>query len=94
MGSQERRSGLSAEKQEEMYDMVKDTHTHLFGHKGSTGKLRQFEDKDDKLERMVGENTKSILGIKKIIWKAIGAGIIVSPLVTSLIIFGIKEIVV
>jgi len=63
--AEERRRGLSAEKQEDMYDKVNKMHTILLGN-GVKGKIQEFEEQDDKLERRLESLNKKF-------WIAVGA---------------------
>jgi len=85
MNETERRRGLTAEQQFEMFQMIKENtektnklHTLMIGN-GTKGKIQQFEEQDAKLEERIDS-------LRKRFWIASGAiGIIafIAPLIAD-----------
>jgi hypothetical protein len=88
----DRRKGLSIKQQEEMYDAVLKLTTHLLGMDGSKGKLQEFEETDDKLDKKIESLTECVGKLEKKFIKVIAPFVAVPGTVGAiLLIIGLVQ---
>ena len=89
--AEERRRGLTVAEQKEMYDTVLKLKTILIGN-GVKGKLQEFEEADEKLEKNIAIIAQSVSKLEKKFLKVLGPFIAVpGVLATILVVIGIVD---